>query len=146
MSRSPSPSPPRPRRAPALGLASAVLLLVSGAPARAEGLTDLWADARGKEDFQQPDRAELRGAEDLFRRTLEGKEEPESLRRAWRELHCDLLALREAGMDLLVVRELPEHRTGRGFYVFRRGPAPAIALEAPHGTDDMHTGRVALLL
>src|SRR5690348_11091909 len=143
MSRSLFPSPPR--RAPVLGVASAVLLLVSG-PARAEDLADLWAAARGKEDFQQPDRAELRAAEDLFRRTLDGKEETESLRRGWGELHCELLAVREGGADLAVVRELPEHRTGRGFYAFRRGPVPAIALEAPHGTDDLHTGRVALLL
>ena len=133
-------------RAPVLGLASAVLLLVSGAPARAESLADLWAAARGKENFQQPDRAELRAAEDLFRRTLDGKEGTEALRQAWRELHWDYLPVRDGGADLVVVRELPEHRTGRGFYAFRRGHVPAIALEAPHGTDDLHTGRIALAL
>jgi hypothetical protein len=123
----------------------AVLLLVSGVPARAESLTDLWAAARGKGEFQKPDREELRTAEKLFKSTLAGKEETAALKRSWKELHWDL-DVSSGDEDVLVLRELAEHRTGRGFYLFRRGKVPAIALEAPHGTDDLHTGQIALQL
>jgi hypothetical protein len=131
---------------PALHLASALLLLVSGTGGRAEGLTALWDAARGEGEYQAPGAEELREAEELFRRTLQGKEEAEPLNRAWGKLHWELAAVTGEREPFLVLREQPGHRTGRGFFLFRRGPAPALALEAPHGTDDLYTGKIALSL
>lgn len=113
---------------------------------RADSIQSLWEGARRDGEYRKTSAEELIEAEALFRRTLAGKEETASLREDWRKLNFDLLPVREQGADLLVLREAAEHKTGRGYYVFRRGPALAIALEAPHSTDDLHTGPIALRL
>lgn len=122
----------------------AVLVLVSAT--RGEGLADLWTAARGKGEYQMPDRTELRTAEKLFQRTLAGKEDVDALKRSWKDLRFELIEVSAGSEHFLVLRELPEHRTGRGFYVFRRGRTPAIAVQAPHATEDLHTGQIALRL
>ena len=94
-----------------------------------------------------PPAPSLGRAEDLFVRTLrrDGQDLP-GLQDAWRDLHMELIPLREGDAEYLVLREPETEKAGRGFYAFRLGPAPAIALEAPHSAFDKHTGEIAVLL
>ena len=102
-------------------------------------------DVRGGE-FRAPIEHELRRSRELFRRTLESAD-PAPLRSAWREIGFELSPV--SGRERIwALRETPERREGRGFYLFRGGPARAVALQAPHGveSDDMLTGDIALRL
>lgn len=109
-------------------------------------LHGLWDAARRGGRYEQPTAAELRLAEQLFRRTLLGQGSLAGLRRAWQRLHFDLSAVNSGRETFLVLREEAGHKTGRGFYVFRLPGAAGIALQAPHGTDDAFTGTIALNL
>lgn len=109
------------------------------------GQSPLLEAARGGRATQpMPD--ELTRSRELFRRTL-GTGEPASLTDAWRQLGFDLDPV-DRSRGIWALRELPERREGRGFYLFRIGPAAPLAIQAPHGveSDDMLTGDIALAL
>ncbi len=145
----PTHARPKVPRAPRLGacvVLPALFMPGLSLSARAETLTDLWNAARRDGTYRKPDPEEVRAAEDLFRRTFAAKEDVPTLQAAWRRLHFELLPFEKEGAAWLVLREWPGHKTGRGFYVFRTGPAPAVVVQAPHGWSDLHTGRIALRL
>jgi hypothetical protein len=129
----------------ALGKALSLLLLVTGST-RADTLADHWDAARRDGKYKPLERDEIKQLEALFKRTLSGKERVEDLAREWARCRFDLIAHKEAGINLLILRETPGHKTGRGFYVFRTDKSHPIAYEAPHGWDDLHTGPIALRL
>lgn len=112
-----------------------------------------WDSSRGG-NYIQPGREELNKAEELFRRTLQlaqkglplNKEELTGLQKAWLDLNFGLIHLKGGANDLLVLEEEEEHKTGRGFYVFRSGQPKPILLQAPHSFSDLNTGEIALNL
>ena len=119
---------------------------VQASSAGAQKLAELWTSARGAGTYKAADRDELREAARLFKLTFAGAEDWASLRNEWKRLRFELLSWNEDGIEAHIVQEQTDHREGRGFYVIRRGAAPALTLQAPHGTDDLHTGKIALLL
>lgn len=110
---------------------------------------DLWGEweAAGRGGgYVAPDDEELKLLEALFQRTLQRKEGLSVLKAAWAEHHFDLMTIREENLDFLALRERTEHKTGRGFYLFLAGPAPAVVFQAPHSVFDERTGEIALRL
>lgn len=134
-----------PPRARAL-LLGGLMLMTSCSSSQALPLDDLWKDASARCDYVTPAAEELHRAEDAFRRTLQRKEDLPALQSAWQALEFELVPARVDPAEFLVLREQPEHRRGRGFYLFYLGQAPEIALEAPHSAFDEHTGEIALHL
>lgn len=63
-----------------------------------------------------------------------------------RQIGFELVSIREAGEELLIVRELESQRRGRGMYVFRTSNCSQMVVEAPHSNDDAHTGVLAELM
>jgi hypothetical protein len=121
-----------------------------------ESLAGLRQAASRGTRYLAPDEAELKHAQGLFRRTIEGVESFEPLRLQWAQLHWDLLSSTLNGEEILVLREQDGHLRGRGFFAFRRKRVSPIALQAPHsvvgppGTKngrsaDAHTGRLTEL-
>src|SRR5262249_6053815 len=96
--------------------------------------------------YAQPPQCELRQAQPLLLRRLSGQEYVAVLRRAWQRLNFDLISVRSGDQPVVVLRESAGHQTGRGFYAFRLGGAPAVALQAPHSNDDAFTGTIAASL
>jgi hypothetical protein len=62
-----------------------------------------------------------------------------------RKLGFELVAAKDAGGDVWVLREGGERRRGDGMYVFRPGGA-ALCVQAPHTFFDERTGEIALAL
>jgi hypothetical protein len=124
----------------------ALVLLATAGPLRAEGIQSRWERARRDGSYQEPGRDELNQAERLFKQTLAAGDDVSELVRAWKELGFDLAPVSHKGADVLVLEEAPARKTGRGFYVFRRSRSEAIALEAPHSWNDLHTGPIAFRL
>lgn len=119
------------------------LALGAGAPAPAQDgitLAALLGDAIEGGDYAIPRPDELQAAESLFRRL--------ALDIPADKLNADAAAL---GMEivtdglLVILREQPTARRGRGFYVFRRG-SDADVLHVPHGFKDEMTREIGLAL
>lgn len=134
------------RRAPAILALAGGWSIMFTACSDGDSLAKLRSDASRDGSYRLPGAEELRGAEDLFRRTLLRSGALEGLQAAWGSLRYELQPLRDRGTDYLVLREREDSKTGRGFYVFRPGPVPAVALEAPHSSFDKYTGEIALSL
>lgn len=132
-------------RTTSLLLLTALGLSFAGAAARGEQLAQVLDAARGG-TYKEPTAAELRTAKGLFERTLKGQEDVKALTAAWKAVHFDLIAHREAGISLLILRESTGHKRGRGLYVFRQGTTVPLAVQAPHAWDDLHTGPIAARL
>jgi hypothetical protein len=97
-------------------------------------------DASRDGRYRQPDDRELKKAEELFVETLSGKPLA-ALRPGWNELHFDLEEVTERGSTMLLVKEQGGFRTGRGFYLIRRGGIPLL-LQMPHSFKDENTRRI----
>ncbi len=123
-----------------------LMLLATAGSLRAEGIQSRWERARRDGSYQEPSREELTQAERLFKQTLAAGDNLAELEKAWKALGFELAAVSHKGADLLVLQEAPGRKTGRGFYVFRRSRSEAIALEAPHSWNDLHTGPIAFRL
>lgn len=92
--------------------------------------------------FRESNDRELRRAEELFVRTLKG--EPATiLREGWRGLNFELHELAGENENFILLREREGHRTGRGFFLVRRGGNP-ILLQMPHSFKDEQTRRIGL--
>jgi hypothetical protein len=89
--------------------------------------------------FRTPSTGELSVAERLFAETFRADQPLEVLQRAWRGIHFQLQTFEAGNQQLWLLRELPSHRTGRGFYVFRPTAAIPVVLEAPHSFADRNT-------
>lgn len=105
----------------------------------------LLEQARGGE-FRAPLEQTLSRSRELFTETLQSSD-PAPLADAWSRLGFELGA-DPGGTGIWFLRESPGRREGRGFYLFRIGPAEPVAIQAPHGVeqDDMLTGDIALAL
>lgn len=124
-----------------LGLA----LLLGPFPGHAQQGAVMLEQARKGNRYVTPSRSELTRAEDLFVRTLAG-EKGAALVADWQAQGFELLTLAEAGESLLVLREHPEARRGRGFYLVRPGAGGGLVWQAPHSFRDEGTGTLALQL
>jgi hypothetical protein len=110
-------------------------------------LMKLHAEAIGTDAVESRTMAkhQLVVARALFKRQLEG--DGERLAADWQTLGFELLAVGNDSNGFLVLREAPDRRQGRGFYVFPRSRSrgKAILVQAPHGTerDDLLTSAIA---
>jgi hypothetical protein len=127
-------------------LTAICLAVPASASEQAGQATELWDVARKGGRFAAPTRDELRTAEDLFRGTLTDNGDEEKLKKAWTKARFEVLVEGQGDNQIWVIREQPDHKEGRGFYLIRRGKTPAIALQAPHGWNDLHTGPIAIAL
>jgi hypothetical protein len=134
-------------RVPSRGgsIAAAALLLATRSAHAAESLERARKDARS-EKYRAPAAANLTLAEDLFRGLLGPEEDARRLAGLAGRIGLEIIEVRDGEEDLIAVREPPAARAGRGFYVFRRGPAAPLALQAPHALDDKLTGPLAAKL
>jgi hypothetical protein len=105
----------------------------------------LLEEARGGE-FRPPPEQVLKRSKELFEETLRSSD-PARLADQWRRIGFELSS-EAGGAGVWSLRESPDRREGRGFYLFRSGPAAPVAIQAPHGVeqDDMLTGDIALAL
>lgn len=109
------------------------------------GLRDLYRESLGAERFVLPDPASLEQANRLFLELLQTDGPvPESLEHDGEALGFEVIQRGREADRLLVLRE-GRDKSGRGFYVFRRGGRPA-ALMIPHGMKDYKTGKIGLQL
>lgn len=114
-----------------------LILSLSGASQAGELETQL-RQAFGQ-DFAQSDAADVSRAEQLFRNSLAGQNSTAE----WADLAMDSLD----NEGLLLIREQPSSRRGRGLFVIRH-PAGTQnwLLQAPHGDSDLYTGKIAARL
>ena len=103
-------------------------------------------EASGTEVFRPPSTVELRDAERLFARTFRGDESIEVLRDAWAKMHFALQTYGAGDQRIWLLRELPSHEMGRGFYAFRPAATMPVILEAPHSFADRNTRRLTAQL
>lgn len=127
-----------------LGLAMGLMLSAATASAESSRLESLWSASRSDE-YRAPTPEALAKTEQLFRRTLAG-EMGEALAADWAALGYKMEQVTQKNQFLTVVREQPDQRWGRGFYVFAALPTGHPVLQAPHAFHDLHTGRLALRL
>lgn len=92
--------------------------------------------------YRQPGDQELLRAEDLFSRTLKG-EPAAALKEGWRKLNFEMLTVSAGNGEFLLLREKEGYRTGRGFFLVRRGGIPLL-LQMPHSFKDEQTRRIGL--
>ncbi len=107
----------------------------------AKSLRKALAAAKGGK-YVAPSSAEVREAEALFIRTLQG-EQSQDLQNAWQAQGFMLGTLTQNGTTFTVVQEVNEKRTGRGFYLFRQKGGLPVALQAPHSYKDLYTRKIA---
>jgi hypothetical protein len=93
--------------------------------------------------YVEPRKEELELAEKLFAGLFSSKPRLNEISGLARELGFELIPVREAGEDLLVLREMESDRRGRGMYVYRIERSVPVAVEAPHSNDDLYTGILA---
>lgn len=118
-------------------------LAISQAAWGAPDLPQLLHDAARGGHYAEPREDHLAQAETLFARTLAGGDETH-LKHEWAALGFDLLRVDNGTDRLLVLRENPARKEGRGFYAFRSGSSGRTAWQAPHSNDDERTGRIVL--
>lgn len=127
------------------------MLLIGGAM-HARGQTaaadlEAWlARAITNRTYQPPSATELTRAEKLFAHTLRGDWAAPELKAGWDELGFGFYEVPAQGERFWLVSEPPGKEFGRGWYLFRTNSESAVALEAPHARNDIHTGTIALRL
>jgi hypothetical protein len=104
------------------------------------------AQAITNRSYQAPDPSELARAKELFEHTLRSDQPAAELKTRWADLGLVLDEVASEKETLWRVSEPPGKECGRGWYLFRTQPQSAIALEAPHARNDVHTGIIALRL
>jgi hypothetical protein len=122
---------------------SAVILFLLAPPlAGAETLGSARKDVRCTE-YESPGAEELRSAELLFAAAFSPATELSAIARLARGIDLEVLSIAGERDEILVLREAPHALRGRGFFAFRRKDARPLALQAPHSSEDLHTGRIA---
>jgi len=107
--------------------------------AQAGELEKLWTQASGNDSFQTPKSEELAQANQLFKASLNNQDAGA----AWSGLAMESFD----NAQVRIIRELPSHRQGRGFFALSLDPnAKHWLLQAPHGDSDLFTGKIAALL
>ncbi len=123
-----------------------ILLGNAGVLHAASTLTQFWKASTQGGQYRAPTQPELQQAEALFLQTLTRRGTAQELQRAWATLGIDLVQIHEREEDWWVLREQPEQKTGRGFYIFRLAETKALVIQAPHSGADHYTGEMALSL
>lgn len=131
-----------PRRGP---VAAATLVLMTRTLLSGETIERARRDSRS-EEYQAPPAANLALAVDLFRGLLGAEEDAGRLARLAGEIGLEIIKVLEGGEEFLIVREPVAARSGRGFFIFRRGSTTPLAFQAPHARDDLLTGPLAAKL
>ncbi len=121
----------------ATAIAAALPVVAEGA-----GIGTLLRQASRDGVYRHPDDRELRQAEELFVRTLKG-ESAVDLKEGWGKLNFELLEVAEGKEQFILLRERKEYKSGRGFYLLRRGGLP-LMLQMPHSFKDEQTRRIGL--
>lgn len=118
--------------------------MAAALPAVAEsaGIGTMLRQASRNGVYRHPDGQEVRQAEELFVRTLKG-EPVVTLKEEWGKLNFDLLEATEGNEQFVLLRERKGYRTGRGFYLVRRGGL-SLMLQMPHSFKDEKTRRIGL--
>ncbi len=93
--------------------------------------------------YVEPGKEELSLAEKLFAELFSGGKDTPRVSELAKRLGFELKTVREAGEEIIVIRETDSHRRGRGMYAFRTKDAAPLVVEAPHSEDDLHTGFLA---
>ena len=89
-----------------------------------------------------PSEKELQQVEKLFERLFKG-EAIETMKSQWKALQMNITEVSYRKQKYIVVRENPNKRVGRGFYVFRKGAELKKAvLQVPHRFYDIGTGLI----
>lgn len=125
-----------------LTLSAALISLPSPLPAQTAPLVRLFEDSQSR-DYEPPSPGEVQRAEYLFRQALIGVIGAEQ-RAAWASLGFQTERVSEGDQVFTVIRERPDRRQGRGFYVLNTSKAGAPILQAPHALNDKHTGMIAI--
>src|ERR1044071_575968 len=94
--------------------------------------------------YKPPTQAEFARAEKLFQHTLRGDQTAAQLKTNWMQLGFEFQELVIDGESLWLLSAPEGKELGRGWYLFRTNQEPAIALEAPHARNDIHTGVISL--
>lgn len=118
----------------------ALMVLVMAWPwaAWAMPLEELLADIPQGRAYCAPSAEEHRQAEALFHQLLTG-EPVHTLEPTWRHLGFTLRTVEDGATRFLALVEAEGDVCGRGAYLFRRGAALPVALQAPHSFKDLHT-------
>lgn len=125
---------------------SAAILLFFALPlAGAETLGSARKDSRCTE-YEAPGTEELRSAEKLFAAALSPATEISALTSLARGIDLEILPIAREGDEIIVLREASHALRGRGFFAFRRKDARPLAFQAPHSSEDLHTGLIAEML
>ena len=115
-------------------------LLGVGGTAAAEPLAESLKSAGRDAVYRGSPAQELVLAEDLFARTLAGC--PQDSAGAWDALGWRSRQIELAGSSYLLLEEAPGERRGRGLFLLRCGPGPALVLQAPHRHFDLDSGEL----
>lgn len=95
--------------------------------------------------YAAPAAAELERAQALFQQCFTGCDGA-AVRQGWAELGFEVLQAKHGADSLVVLREQPDARLGRGFYVFRPRSNSTTVLQAPHSFKDENTREILLNL
>lgn len=101
--------------------------------------------ARTDNHFVPPTPGELHRVEKLFYRLLKG-ERGNPIIQNWKDLHFSMEEITCAGRTYVLVVEEPDHRTGRGMYLFPQNPGGNQVLMIPHGLHDYYTSDIGIQL
>ncbi len=96
--------------------------------------------------YVEPRKDELATAEKLFVLIFSPNRKLTEVSDLARKIGLEVVPVRERSEELLIARELENEKRGRGMYVFRTNNASQQVVEAPHSSDDAHTGLLAELL
>ena len=99
---------------------------------------DMLAAARKGGEYKTMPEEDLAAVEKLFERMLSGDRSQE-LFNAWEKLDFTLTRVQLDGKKVLALVENPEHKRGRGFYLFPLVASGSTVLMMPHGFYDLHT-------
>ena len=93
--------------------------------------------------YEPPLRRDLDGASRLFEAILAPCPDLGHARALAAVLELEVIEIRTGGETIVMVREAPGARRGRGFFAFRIGRRRPVAIEAPHSFSDRYTGPIA---
>ncbi len=129
---------------PLFRIAQIVVLFLSTS-ASAETLSELLAKGSGGK-YVEPRKEEIAIAEKVFHEVFSPTRSLPRISALGAEIGFEVLSVHGASEEFLFLREVDSDRRGRGMYVFRTRPTSQLVVEAPHASDDLHTGLLAELL
>ncbi len=94
--------------------------------------------------YQIPAPAELAKAQGLFLRTLQAPASDPDLTSQWATLGFEFQNVSAGSESFWLLHEPEGKEAGRGWYLFRTNQESALALQAPHARNDIHTGILSL--